>query len=131
MNEKPSFFVPHLADTASVQSLSSPPSSDGEYADIACQGVNWEGHVASSITFEGAVFIGAKLARTMMRSIKLRDVSIRNCDLANADWTGAAAIRSDLLATRLTGFNGSEANYRNILFRDCMREIRHLSPLCF
>lgn len=31
----------------------------------------------------------------------------------------AAAIRSELLATRLTGFNGSEANYRNILFRDC------------
>ena len=96
------------------------PTSDEHFTDVICQDVDWQALSASSIVFEGAIFMRVKLAKSKLRSIQLRDVSLTNCDLANADWSGASINRAQWLTTRFTGLNGSEAHYRDIQFDDCM-----------
>jgi uncharacterized protein YjbI with pentapeptide repeats len=111
---------PHLDESENLLRFSTEKLQvKGEYVGVLCRENDWCDQSVSGVRFETAVFARARLMRTKMRDIALRDVAITNCDISNSDWTGASFQCVEVSSTRLTGLNGSEGQYRDVVFQRC------------
>ena len=116
----PTIIAPDLPATGDLRAFAEPlPITETEYLEFTCHDVDWTEASVSGVVFDAVEFQRASLARTKMRNTKLRDVSVVRSDFSNADWTGASFRCVEISSTRLTGFNGTEGQYRDVLFRKC------------
>lgn len=119
--DMPTVSAPDLGDAGELQTFDAPtPVAETEYLEIACHDVDWQGVSVPGVVFDTATFERVLLARTKLRDARLRDVTIARSDLSNADWTGTSFHRVEISSTRLTGFNGTEGHFRDVLFQKCV-----------
>jgi len=116
----PYITAPHLEKSEQFARFQAEkPETNGDYLEVLCHDNIWCDEIVSGVRFDTAVFARANLARTKMRGIVFRDVAISNSDISNSDWTGASFQYVEVSSTRLTGFNGSEGHYKDVVFQRC------------
>jgi uncharacterized protein YjbI with pentapeptide repeats len=89
------------------------------YAQLALSHDDLTGQAADYISFDQIVFQQVRMSNTQLKKVQVLDSRLIVCDLANAEWAVAALSRVELIGCHLTGFQCSEAQLQDVLFKDC------------
>lgn len=75
--------------------------------------------VAERATFDQVQFQQVRLEKTHFKKAQVLDSCFTVCDFANAEWPEASLSRVELLGCHLTGWQCSEAQFQDVLFKEC------------
>ena len=89
------------------------------YAQLALSHDDFTGQGADYISFDQIMFQQVRMSKTQLKKVQVLDSRLIVCDLANAEWAAAALSRVELIGCHLTGFQCSEAQLQDVLFKEC------------
>ena len=80
---------------------------------------DFTGLVAERVAFDQVQFQQVRLEKTHFKKAQVLDSRFTVCDFANAEWPEASLSRVELLGCHLTGWQCSEAQLQDVLFKEC------------
>ncbi|QBD80289.1 pentapeptide repeat-containing protein [Ktedonosporobacter rubrisoli] len=89
------------------------------YAQLEIAQSDLSGQVAEHISFDQAIFQRTRLDKTFLKKVQVLDSRLSACDLANAEWKEMSLCRVELLGCHITGWQCSEAQLQDVLFKEC------------
>lgn len=123
---------PDIPDDLSVEGLPDDMVRDRERYDyLALSQLDLAGQRAEYASFEATRFSRVSMRDSNFPGLALLDVRLEDCDLANADLYKASLQRVELVASRLVGLKASEAEFHDVLFKECKGEFAFFRSATF
>lgn len=114
---------PDIPDDLSVEGLLDDTVRDRErYEYLALSQLDLAEQRAEYASFEATRFSHVSMRASHFPGLALLDVRLEGCDLANADLYKASLQRVEFIACRLVGLKASEAEFHDVLFKECKGE---------
>lgn len=115
---------PQIPDDLSVEGLSGGLLRDHALYDyVSLSHADLSGQTALDVSFEAARLSHVSMTGGSLPGLRLLDVRLEDCDLANVDLYKASLQRVEVVASRIVGLKASDAEFRDVLFKECKGEL--------
>jgi len=94
----------------------------GAYDYLALSHVDLGGHRAGYVSFEACRFDHVSMRDSEFPGMSLLDVRMEECDLANLGVYKGQLQRVEVVASRMVGLKAAEAEFQDMLFKECKGE---------
>lgn len=98
--------------------------ADGETcAGVELRGADFSGRVIARPHFDTVIFTQVMATGVHFDHLRAEDARFTGCNLANALWPEAMCSRLEFIGCRMTGFSAQEAEFVDVVFRDCKLDL--------